>query len=88
MKTSGDAKVFIVRGAIEAAITDMQIKLPQDTSIDWLFDGSDGIGYKQRQLIMNIVQGFVILLVKIALCRLYWLRSPAFFDSYHRPGHW
>lgn len=61
MKTSADANVFIVRTGIAEAIADMQPKLPQDTSIDWLFDVSDGVDYKLRQLITNIVQGIVVL---------------------------
>ncbi len=61
MKMSADANVFEVKEAIDTTIAAMQDELPVDTRIDWLFDVSDGVGFKLRQLITNILQGIVIL---------------------------
>lgn len=61
MKMSADANVFTVRDEIIGVIESMQDDLPVDTSIEWLFDVADGVDYKLRELLTNIMQGIVIL---------------------------
>ncbi|MDA0979212.1 MAG: efflux RND transporter permease subunit, partial [Proteobacteria bacterium] len=61
MKMSADANVFTVRGHIQEVITSMQPELPVDLRIEWLFNVADGVDFKLRQLITNILQGIAIL---------------------------
>lgn len=61
MKMSADANVFTVKQAIDDVIIDATPDLPVDTRIEWLFDVADGVDFKLRQLITNILQGIVIL---------------------------
>ncbi len=61
MKMSADANVFTVRNAINVIVDDLREQLPVDIRIEWMFDVADGVEYKLRQLITNILQGVVIL---------------------------
>ncbi|MFT4712056.1 MAG: multidrug efflux pump subunit AcrB [Candidatus Azotimanducaceae bacterium] len=64
MKTSADANVFTVKSDIDRIINKLNAELPEDAVIEWLFDVSNGVEYKLRQLITNIAQGvFVLTLV-------------------------
>ena len=61
MKLAADANVFTVRERITEVIGEAQPDLPEDTSIEWLFDVADGVEYKLRELITNILLGILIL---------------------------
>jgi multidrug efflux pump subunit AcrB len=61
MKMSADANVFAVREAINNIMEEASLELPETMGIAWLFDVADGVEFKLRQLITNILQGIVIL---------------------------
>ncbi len=61
MKMSADANVFTVRERINEVIASAEADLPVNTRIEWLFDVADGVEFKLRQLITNILQGIFIL---------------------------
>jgi multidrug efflux pump subunit AcrB len=61
MKMAADANVFTVKGAIDEVIDATNADMPEDVNVEWLFDVADGVEFKLRQLITNILQGIVIL---------------------------
>ena len=61
MKMSADANVFTVRSEILSIMAGMEDQLPVDTRFELLFDVADGVDFKLRQLITNILTGIVIL---------------------------
>lgn len=61
MKMAADANVFTVRELINGIIDEARTELPEDTRIQWLFDVADGVEFKLRQLVTNILQGIAIL---------------------------
>ncbi|MBQ76159.1 MAG: hypothetical protein CMQ20_14225 [Gammaproteobacteria bacterium] len=61
MKSSADANVFSVRADIDTVLETMTAKLPVNTRIEWLFDVADGVSFKLKQLVTNILQGIAIL---------------------------
>ncbi len=61
MKMSADANVFTLRDQIVQVIDGMQDDLPVDIRIEWLFDVADGVDFKLRELLTNIMQGIIIL---------------------------
>ena len=61
MKMAADANVFTVRDAIGDALARTNAELPENIRVEWLFDVADGVDYKLRELLTNIMQGIIVL---------------------------
>lgn len=61
MKMSADANVFTVRELIQASLDKTNNELPPTIQVEWLFDVADGVDYKLRELLTNIMQGIIVL---------------------------